>query len=221
MKYVWLSYPLAIDGPRPPAIPSPSLEEYLFIEKDGASVQKLQIYSHTGTHLDTAAHVIQGGVSITEFSPEDLVFVKPVVIELRLGLSEIVTAEMLCPLEESIKGADMLIVRFGYSDIRKSCPESFSKECAGFGIEAAEWLREHCKELRCLGTDAPSFATIAHLETTMTAHNVFLKDNSRKMLIIEEMKLDGGLSGLSEVRINPWLVEGMHSGPCTVIGIVE
>ena len=89
MKLIWLSYPMSTTAPRPPAIPAPSVSEFQSIEKDGANVQFLQCYNHTGTHLDTAAHVLPDGASIVEFAPEELVYRKIKVIDL--------TGKMLIP----------------------------------------------------------------------------------------------------------------------------
>ena len=43
----------------------------------------------------------------------------------------------------------------------------------------------------------------------------------RRFLVIEDMDLEQDLSTLCEVRVNPWLVEGMDSGTCSVIGVLE
>jgi hypothetical protein len=55
----------------------------------------------------------------------------------------------------------------------------------------------------------------------MKAHNVLLGAPNRRLLVIEDMNLEGDLSGLREVRVNPWFVIGMDSSPCSVIGIFE
>ena len=68
-RYVWLSYPLAIDGPRPPAIPPPELTDLYTVAEDGASVQILRVANHTGTHVDSPCSRGRGGVPITDFSP--------------------------------------------------------------------------------------------------------------------------------------------------------
>lgn len=221
MKCVWLSYPLGLNDPRPPAIPAPELSDFLTIEKDGASVQMLRAANHTGTHLDTAGHVITGGISITSFSPEDLIFTRIAVIDLKKNDSDIVMPEDLIPFEERLKNADMAIFRFGYGQIRHEDPKRYSERSPGFGIESAKWFRCHCLELGCIGMDTPSLATIACLDDTMKAHNVLLEGNERKFLVIEEMKLIPDLKGLCEVRINPWLVSGMNSGPCSIVGVLK
>ena len=54
----------------------------------------------------------------------------------------------------------------------------------------------------------------------MPAHNELLAGDGRRFLIIEEMNLDQDLNALIEVRVNPWLVQGMDSGPCSIIGVL-
>lgn len=220
-RLIWLSYPLAIDGPRPPAIPAPRLEDLYTVDKDGASVQTLTVASHTGTHLDTPCHVVEGGVQITEFAPEELVFIKPAVIELSLGDGQVVQPQHLEPHATALAEADLALFRFGYGRVRRSDPARFSTQCPGFGVESTRWIRMRCPALRAMGMDVPSLATIAHLDDTMRAHNALLEGAGRRFLVIEEMNLDHDLGSLCEVRVNPWLVKGMDSGPCTVVAVLE
>ena len=72
-----------------------------------------------------------------------------------------------------------------------------------------------------MGLDVPSVATISRLDETMRAHNELLGKPGSRFLIIEEMKLDEDLTGLREVRVGPWLVRGMDSGPCSIVGVLE
>lgn len=220
-NYIWLSFPLAIDGPRPPAIPAPSLKPLYTIERDQASVQVLQVASHTGTHLDAPRHVIEDGLTLHDLTPEDFIYHHPVVIDVPLEDHRVVTPEHLQPHLDLLASSDLALVRFGYGERRRKDPAGFCTECPGFGIESAAWLRENCPQLRALGMDVPSLACIAKLEDTMTAHNRLLEGKDRRFLVIEDMDLDQDLSKLVEVRVQPWLVRGMDSGPCNVIGITE
>jgi arylformamidase len=220
-RYVYLSYPLDLDGPRPPAIPAPEMAPLYTVARDGASVYILKLANHTGTHLDTPCHVVDGGVRITDYRPEELLFTRPVVVDLRLADKSIVMPEQLAPRRELLRGADIAMFRFGYAGVRREDKARFSACCPGFGIEAARWLRDECPQLRAMGMDVPSLATIASLDTTMAAHNVLLEGPGRRFLVIEEMKLDEDLGRLREVRVAPWLVLGMDSGPCTIVGVVD
>ena len=220
-KMIWLSYPLDLAGPRPPAIPAPALVDLYTVDQDGAGVQTLTVASHTGTHLDTSAHIMNGGTFITDFTPESLVFHRPVVIDLNLWDQQTVQPSHLAPFVSLIEMADIVLFRFGYGKVRQNDPARFSSCCPGFGQEAARWLLDCSDTLRAIGMDVPSFACIADLENTMAAHNVLLERPNCSFLILEEMNLNNDLAGLVEVRVNPWMVVGMHSGPCTIVGIIK
>jgi kynurenine formamidase len=222
MKKIWLSYPLSSSAPRPPAIPAPSLSEFMSIKKDGASVLFLQCYNHTGTHLDTAAHVIQDGMSLDSFEADDLIYTDVRMVELHLPDDTVVTADHIKPLKEQIRGSEAVIFCFSVADIRKNEPERFSRHCPGFSISAAEVIFDYAPQLRLIGTDVPSIACINKLDETMKVHNYFFEHaDNRKFIIIEEMKLDKGLINLREMIVSPWLVENMDSGPCVIWGEME
>jgi len=55
----------------------------------------------------------------------------------------------------------------------------------------------------------------------MAAHNELLGGDGRRFLVIEDMNLDRDLTALREVRLAPWLVRGMDSAPCSVVGLME
>jgi arylformamidase len=220
-RFTWLSYPLGLNDPRPPAIPAPELSPLYTIARDGANVQILRAANHTGTHVDAPRHVIEDGVRITEFSPEEFLFTNPVVIDLPLSDCVIVTPEHLEPLAGRIGDADLALFRFGYGGVRKTDPDRFSARCPGFGIAGARWLRVHFPRLRALGMDVPSLACIASLDETMASHHELLGGPGRRFLVLEDMDLDQDLTGLCEVRMSPWMVEGFDSGPCSVVGVFD
>lgn len=218
MKLIWLSYPMSTTAPRPPAIPAPSVSEFQSIEKDGANVQFLQCYNHTGTHLDTAAHVLPDGASIIEFAPEELVYRKLKIIDLTGTADDtVVTPELLEPWLKETSDADALLVRFGVEDRRKNDHVRFSNHCPGFSIPAAEYIHQKMPQLRMIGTDVPSIACIHCLDETMKAHNAFFeKASTPHFIIIEEMKLDTDLSKVKSMLVSPWLHEDMNCGPCVI-----
>lgn len=220
-RSIWLSFPLGIEDPRPPAIPAPELTPLYTVEKDGANVQTLRVANHTGTHVDAPRHVIADGHCLTDYAPEEFVFTRPVVVELPLADAAIVLPEHLAPLWERLQGADLALFRFGYGAVRRNAPARYSTRCPGFGVAGARWLHENAPTLRAIGIDVPSVACIASLEETMAAHHELLGGAGCRFLIIEDMNLEHDLSGLREVRMNPWLVRGMDSGPCSIVGLLE
>lgn len=218
METFWLSYPMSTTAPRPPAIPAPSISEFQSIEKDGADVQFLQCYNHTGTHLDTAAHVFEDGAHITDFAPEELIYRRIKVLDLA-GMADdtVILPEHLEGKLDDAEEAEALVVHFGVEDWRANQPERFSKHCPGFSIPAAQYIHEKMPKLRMIGTDVPSIACINSLEETMQAHNAFFSfAHTPHFIIIEEMKLDLPLDGLQEILVSPWMVKGMNCGPCVI-----
>jgi arylformamidase len=220
-RYVWLSFPLGLDDPRPPAIPRPELEPFLTVKNDGANVQTLRVASHTGTHVDAPCHVVDGAVQITEYAPDELIFARPVVIPMHFNDEAVVRPVDLEPFRKALASADIALFRFGWGEVRKIQPDRFSLKSPGFGVEAARWLRESFPDLRAIGMDVPSLACIAHLDETMAAHNVLLEGDGNRFLVIEDMDLAPDLAGLREVRVSPWLVTGMDSGPCSIVGVIH
>ncbi len=214
----WLSYPMSRTAPRPPAIPAPKLTEFMSIKETGANVMFLQVYNHTGTHLDTSGHVFENGASICDFSPDELIFHQVEIINLN-GLPDdtIVKPEHVERFLEKGSDADSLIVRFGVEDWRKNQPSRFSNHCPGFCGETAKYIHSKMPNLHMIGVDVPSIACIAHLDETMTAHNEFFSNAKMEhFIIIEEMKLNDSLEYIQRLIVSPWLFEGMNSGPCVV-----
>lgn len=217
---ILLSYPLRVGDPLPPAIPPPRLEPFLTLERDGARVYRLDLANHSGTHVDAPAHVIADGLRIEEFSPDGLLFSRPVVIDVQVpdeGVLELADLEVY---EAAIDEADLLLLRFGYGAVRTGDPVRYARRCPGLSVAAAAYLRARFPELRGLGMDVPSIACIAHLEQTMPAHHALLEGAGRRFLIIEDMRLDPDLPPLRAVFLAPWLVAGLDSAPCAVYGFV-
>jgi kynurenine formamidase len=217
MKFTWLSYPLSPKAPRPPAIPAPLLTEFMSIEQDGANVQFLQCYNHTGTHLDTAAHVLKDGMGLDNFIPEDLVYNDVRIISMALSDDTVITADHIRPYGTKIQGAEALIVVLFAAEKRKNDHQAFSNHCPGFSDSGAAEILKHAPDLRLIGTDVPSISCIGHLSETMTVHNFFFEHAStEKFIIIEEMKLVKDTGKINRMIVSPWLVENMNSGPCVI-----
>src|SRR2546427_13161775 len=109
-KYIFLGYPISVDGPNSPAIPAPEMTTlYSLAQGNKANVSVVKVANHTGTHVDAPAHVIEGGLRITEFEPEEFIFNHPAGVDLRLGYGEIVESDHLLPVVDVAKNADLVL----------------------------------------------------------------------------------------------------------------
>ncbi len=68
-----LSHPIASGMQVYPGDPRVHLEPALEFERDGAAVTRLELGSHTGTHVDAPAHTVAGGRTMDRVSLEELV----------------------------------------------------------------------------------------------------------------------------------------------------
>ena len=221
-RMVFLGFPLSSDSPTPPAIPKLELSPFLSIKKgDDANVTMLKVTTHTGSHVDAPCHVIPGGITISDFRPEEFVFTPPVVVDLHLNDEEVVQPVHLAPFVEQAKGADLLLFRFGYGPVRRSDPQRYSQKCPGFGVESARYLADNFPSVRAIGMDVPSLSCIAYLDNTFAAHNLLLTGNGGRFLVIEDMDLEHDLTGLKTVVLAPWLIAGLDGGPATIFGMLE
>jgi arylformamidase len=218
MEILSLGYPITLHDPNPPAIPPPMITPLYSVAADGANVFILKIALHSGTHVDAPAHVVEGGLRIIDFSPAELIFTCPIVVDLKLDDAQVVGPQHLLPVVEAGKEADLLLLRFGYGPVRRDEPQRYRERCPGLGMPGAEYLRTNLPQLRALGMDVPSLACIAHLEQTMSAHNVLLEGEGRRFLVIEDMNLEQDLGGLQRVILAPWQVAEVDSTPCTIFG---
>lgn len=70
MSIVDLSHPIATGMPVYPGDPDVSVESALSIAHHGSNVARLQLGSHTGTHLDAPSHVVAGGRTVDQLDLE-------------------------------------------------------------------------------------------------------------------------------------------------------
>lgn len=70
MKLVDLSHPLGTGMPVYPGDPEVEFAHALTIQSDGVAVERLDLGSHSGTHLDAPSHSIDGGRTVDEIPLE-------------------------------------------------------------------------------------------------------------------------------------------------------
>jgi len=218
-QFVKLSFNLDPEDPLPPAIPPVEIERLFDVaEGDVANGYILHIANHSGTHVDAPQHVESSGFSITQFEIHEFIFEAPLLINVNLGDDELIRPEHLAAHSHKLDSCDMLMIRTGYSEIRSTDPQRYCLHGPGFSIAGAEYLRRF-PNLRAFGMDTISFACIAYLDEGMEAHKVLLGGKERRFLIVEDVDLSGDLSHIKRVILMPWLIEGIDSAPCSLIGI--
>lgn len=177
MKIVDLTQTIEEIMPVFPGTEPPTLEKANTIEKDGFAELKVSMYSHTGTHIDSPAHMVLGGKSLTSYVAGDFIGSALMVDLTNLG-KKTISLEELVPLQAKIAEADFLILHTGWS-----CYWGTKEYFEGFPaltVDAADWLLQF--DLKGIGIDAISIDSMDSKDFSI--HQKLFK---RGLIVIENL----------------------------------
>ena len=101
-----LSVSLENDMPIYPGDPSPDFKSTLTLEEHGVLVTKMQLGTHTGSHMDAPLHFIEGGEPIDELELRKLV-TEAIVLDLSYKkMGSAITVDDLEKFSEMIREGD-------------------------------------------------------------------------------------------------------------------
>jgi len=224
-KYILLSYFINKNTPVYGSTPAPSITPYTKISKGASSnTFTIRVHNHTGTHVDAPAHFIEGGRMISEYSLEELIFLKPVLINCKSRVSDFVPLKESIERNEKAKNADILLLKTGFGRSRGS--EVYRSKNPVIKSRDILWLRKKYRSVRAVGVDMISISSIANRMEGRSAHRAaFKKERSlgEPLLIIEDMNLlELGKSDLiKKIIVVPWNVGNIDSAPCSVLAEIE
>ncbi|EJP20072.1 putative cyclase [Peptostreptococcaceae bacterium AS15] len=114
MKVIDLTHTIRENMPVYPGDDTPKLIPANTYEKDGFKVTLLQMDTHTGTHMDTPAHIFAGRTALDEFPIEQFIG-KALVIDCRdLKEGQVISMERINKMGEKAKMADFLLFNLGW-----------------------------------------------------------------------------------------------------------
>ena len=189
MTVVDLTHPISQDMPVYPGTEPPVIVTACTVAEDGFLERKIALFSHTGTHVDAPAHLIEGGRSLDAF-PVDRYHGPAVVVDAAGAGGTTIAMRDLRPRLADIEQADFLLIRTGWS--RFWGTDRYFADYPVLSIEAAEALAG--LGLKGVGFDAISADPIE--STDLPVHRVLMQ---AEMLIIEN------LTGLEQLPEGPFL----------------
>ncbi len=144
---------------------------------------------HCGTHYDAPWHFNPKGPKITELPMEYFWFENVFELDLPKNAGEGVLAEDLKPWAEEIRKADLLLIRTGFSSVRRGNPEVYGHNGPYLSPEAAEYLVREFPELKTVGFDFLSVGSPAN-NLSAAAHQMLLGCHTDHFVTaIEDMDL--------------------------------
>lgn len=177
MTMVDLTHTLAPGMPYFPGTEGPVFSKPFTVADHGFSEQRITMLTHSGTHMDAPAHILEAGPKLEQLGLPHFVGSAAVVAVSCLPLSPI-GVDDLRPSQPLLAGKDFILLRTGWS-AHWGQPAYF-RDFPVLSEEAALWLAGF--KFKGIGTDTISFD--AHDSTTLPIHRIFL---TRNTVLIENL----------------------------------
>ena len=162
-----------------PGTPVPSLSPACTLTRDGIRETLLSFSSHTGTHMDAPAHLLQDGRTLDDM-PMSQFSGRATVLDVS-GEGSVITEEFLRSHYDAIHCADFILFYTGWED--RWGTEGFLEDTFPVPNEAAaKYLVS--RGLKGVGTDAISIDRMG--DSRLPIHHILLKDS---ILSIENLCL--------------------------------
>ena len=215
VMWILLSHEISIKTPSYNLGPGLEIRPYKLIARgDSSNSYIIQLYNHLGTHVDAPRHFDENGRAIVSYSPEELVFKSPALIDIPKDVDEPISADDLRMARGRLSNVDLLMIRTGIQRIREENPEVFAREGPYLTPEAARFIVDELPDLKALGVDAISISSPKHRTEGREAHRILLRN--RNFLILEDMNLQDKPSNIKQVIVSPLMIAGIDSSPCVV-----
>ena len=200
-----ISIPITRGRPTWPGSTGFSIERTLSFERgDGITVSRLVLDVHTGTHVESALHYVEGGDPVETIPLE--AFVGPaLVVDLRsadaIGTHELEAAAIP-------EGTERLLLRTRNSGLLQAGQE-FRRDFVGLTVDGARWLA--ARGFRLVGTD---FLSIQRFGDDPETHRVLMRAD---VAILEGLDLSAVEPGAYRLTCLPLRVYGTEAAPARAI----
>ena len=204
-RLIDISVPITRGLPTWPGSTGFSVEQTLSFQRgDGITVSRLDLDVHTGTHVESALHYVEGGDPVETIPLE--AFVGPaLVVDLRsadaIGTDELEAAEIP-------DGTERLLLRTRNSGLLRA-GQDFDQQFVGLTVEGARWVA--FGGFRLVGTD---FLSIQRFGDDPETHRVLMRAN---VAILEGLDLSAVDPGEYRLTCLPIRLHGTEAAPARAI----
>lgn len=151
-----------------PGSAPPVFESVATAETDGYNELRINILTHTGTHLDCPAHILPDGLTVDK-APVEMFFGPAIIIKCTsISAGEIITREHIEKYETVINGSDFVLFHTGWSRLWNK--PGYYGDFPVLSEDAAGYLAT--LNLKGVGFDTPSCDPVA--STDLPCHKIFL-----------------------------------------------
>lgn len=205
-----LTHPILEGMPVYPGTEPPSLRQAHTIARDGFAEKFLGLFSHTGTHVDAPAHMLDGAPTLDDLGAGHFVGTACV---LDAEGPAVIDLEALRARIDLLEGCDFVLFRTGWS--RLWGQEAYYEGFPVLSQEATAWLGG--RGLKGVGFDAISADPVG--STDFPNHHILFRAG---MVCVENLT---GLEPLVGKRFRfaclPLSIEGADGSPVRAVAILD
>lgn len=212
MKIIDLTQTIHHDMPVYPGTKKPILQKVNTIEKNGFAETRIDMFSHTGTHIDAPAHMLQHGVHLDNINVDNFIGYATILDFSKEKLQTINVTS--CKIyEELLEGVEFIIIKTGWSKYWGE--DKYYKDFPFLSDEAAQWLTQY--KLKGIGIDAISIDNAC--STSYNVHKTFMRNN---IIIIENLtNLDAVSKQIFILSIMPLKIKDVDGSPVRAVAIED
>lgn len=185
------------------------------LEVDGWNASTLEMYSHSGTHMDAPKHFLPDGAPLDQqdlevmIGPAVVVDVSPAAPKQLIEITDFDTVEHL------MKPGVRLLLRTDWHK-RYGTPE-YRNELPRLSVELARWLVE--QQVALVGVEPPSVADVNNIAEVTEVHQILFEGN---VVIVEALAhLDQLESQIVDFIALPLKIAGGDGCPVRAVAIVK
>ncbi|WP_159949606.1 cyclase family protein [Polaribacter septentrionalilitoris] len=185
------------------------------LDVDGWNATTLNLYSHSGTHMDAPLHFGVNAQTIDKLPTERLISEAWVVNLTEIKPKEEILISHLGVIADEFKVGQSIILHTGWS--KKLGTTAYRDQLPRISVELANWLGE--KKVNILGVEPPSVADVNNIDEVTEIHHILMKND---IIIVE------GLCNLEQITAKkvtlialPLKVEGGDGAPSRVIALQQ
>ena len=217
--FVEISYPISFeDTVMDPGLKSPRvIERSRISEGKSSNTSYIELFAHTGTHIDMPWHFNDRGRKILDFGINEFVFHHVAIIDIPKGANNPVLWDDLIPFMHQLSIADSILIRTGFGKERKKNPDSYIHDTPGLAFDAGEKLSE-LTNLRCIGVDFISIENIGRARGAgYPVHHVLL-DRDEPIILLEDANLSVlGNRDIDRLYLFPLRIANLEASPVTAV----
>jgi arylformamidase len=176
---------------------------------DTATVTRLDMGAHTGTHVDAPAHFVPGGLGVDALDLN--VLVGPVLVVQALE-ADALSADLLGGLAIP-PGTERVLFQTRNSDRWARGEREFYKDFVAITEDGARWLVE--RGVRLVGVD---YLSVGPFDEPVPTHQILLRAG---VIAVEGLNLSGIAPGVYQLVCLPLKIAGSDGSPARAILIEE